>query len=66
MEENNRKMVFMFEHTVSVVHVQHAWHVATSIDITLVQNILLDYIVILLFLSYNFTYIVYLGYGSVV
>ena len=36
-------MVFMFEHA---VHVQCPWHVELCVDITIVQNILLDFIVL--------------------
>ena len=50
-------MFAMFEHAVMFVYVQYACHEDIRIDITLVQNILLDFIVILLSFSYNFAYI---------
>ena len=61
--ENNREMVFMSGY---VVHAQHAHYIAKCIKITEVQNILLNFTVILLYFCYNITYVIYLGYGNMV
>ena len=58
--KNRREMAFIFEHGVQVVHVQHTYHEDACIDVTVVQNILLYFIVVLLYLSYDFVYILYL------
>ena len=44
-----------------VVHVQYTQHTATCIERTEIQNILLNFTVILLYFYYNIASIIYLG-----